>query len=31
MKEYNVEDLDIRKGIRKGPSRYIPKECNYIL
>lgn len=31
MKEYNVEGQDNRKGIRKGPSRYIPKECNDIL
>ena len=31
MKEYNVEGQDNRNGIRKGPSRYIPKECNDIL
>lgn len=31
MKEYNVEGQDSRKGIRKGLSRYIPKECNDIL
>ncbi len=30
MKEYNVEDRDNRNGIRKCPSRYIPKGCNDI-
>lgn len=31
MMECNVEGQDNRKGIRKCPSFYIPKECNDIL